>query len=126
MTELQQYIAEAPLVDTHEHLLAYLDTDIQQILESDLHGMGIQLHMQTRIEKIERDGNRVRVRTDTGSELEADILLYALGREPNYDNLNLKSAGLSADDHGWVRINEHHQTTQHGDTQPFCSPQTDG
>ena len=100
------------LVDSHEHLLAYLDTDIQQILESDLHDMGIQLHMQTRISAIERNGNRVRVTTGSKTALEADILLYALGREPNYDNLNLAGAGLDADDRGWVRINDQHQTAQ--------------
>ncbi len=103
---------EVQLVDSHEHLLAYLDSDIQQILESDFHDMGIQLHMQTRIGTIGRDGNRVSVTTDSDTVLEADILLYALGREPNYTNLNLEDAGLRADDHGWVRINEQHQTAQ--------------
>jgi NAD(P) transhydrogenase len=100
------------LVDSHRHLLAYLDEDILKILENDLRDMGIQLHMQTRVGDIVREGDRVRVTTADGGSLEADVLLYAQGREPNYDRLELDRAGLTADDHGWVRINEQHQTSQ--------------
>ncbi|MGB5177811.1 MAG: Si-specific NAD(P)(+) transhydrogenase [Gammaproteobacteria bacterium] len=100
------------LVDSHDHLLAYLDRDIQQTLENDLLDMGVQLHMKTRIKRIERQGELVQLETDSGVELETDVVLYALGREPNYDNLDLAAAGLDADDHGWVRINEHHQTAR--------------
>lgn len=98
------------LVDSHEHLLAYLDQDIQQILEQDLIDMGIQLFMKTRVEKIRRQDDRVIVTTSEGAILEADVLLYALGREPNYAGLNLDAIGLRADDKGWVKVNEHHQT----------------
>ncbi len=100
------------LVDSHDHLLAYLDADIQQTLENDLLDMGVQLHMNTRIQRIERQGEQVQLETDSGVKLETDVVLYALGREPNYDSLDLAAAGLDADDHGWVRINEHHQTAR--------------
>jgi NAD(P) transhydrogenase len=100
------------LVDSHEHLLAYLDKDIQQTLENDLLDMGVRLYMQTRIERIERKGEQVQLETDSGVKLETDMVLYALGREPNYTGLDLGAAGLDADDEGWVRINEHHQTAQ--------------
>ena len=100
------------LVDSHDHLLAYLDTDIQQTLENDLLDMGVQLHMQTRIKQIRRNGEQVLVETDGGVSLETDVALYALGREPNYNNLDLDAAGLDADDQGWVRINAHHQTAR--------------
>ena len=100
------------LVDSHDHLLAYLDADIQQTLENDLLDLGVQLHMNTRIQRIERQGEQVQLETDSGVKLETDVVLYALGREPNYDSLDLAAAGLDADDHGWVRINEHHQTAR--------------
>ncbi|MDH3561625.1 MAG: Si-specific NAD(P)(+) transhydrogenase [Gammaproteobacteria bacterium] len=99
------------LVDSHEHVLAYLDADIQHDLEEQLLDMGIQLHMQTRVQRIRREGDRVLASLDNGESLESDVLLYALGREPNYASLNLDAAGLVADDHGWVRINENFQTT---------------
>jgi NAD(P) transhydrogenase len=100
------------LVDSHRHLLAYLDEDILKILENDLRDMGIKLHMQTRVSDIARVEDHVLVTTADGGSLEADVLLYAQGREPNYDRLELERAGVVADDHGWVRINEQHQTSQ--------------
>jgi len=100
------------LVDSHKHLLAYLDDDILKILENDLRDMGIKLHMQTRVSDMARVDDHVRVTTAEGDSLEADVLLYAQGREPNYDRLELGRAGLVADDHGWVRINAQHQTRQ--------------
>ena len=100
------------LVDSHAHLLAYLDEDIQQILAQQMLDMGIRLHMQTRVAAICRDGERVRLTTTDGEVLETEVLLYALGREPNYGALNLAGAGLLADDHGWVRVNEWRQTAQ--------------
>jgi NAD(P) transhydrogenase len=98
------------LVDSHQHLLDYLDTDIQQILENDMLDMGIKLHMQCRVAEIHREEDRVSVLTASGQLLEADVLLYALGREPNYEGLNIAGAGLVADDQGWVKINAQHQT----------------
>lgn len=103
---------QVQLVDSHAHLLAYLDEDIQQILEADLLDMGVGLHMQSPVEHIRREGERVVLTTRQGLRLEADVLLYALGREPNYAGLNLAAAGLVADDHGWVRVNARQQTAQ--------------
>ena len=103
---------QVQLVDSHDHLLAYLDEDIQQILEADLLDMGVALHMQSPVDHIIREGTRVALTTRGGLRLEADVLLYALGREPNYAGLNLEAAGLVADDHGWVRVNRQQQTAQ--------------
>ncbi len=103
---------QVQLVDSHAHLLAYLDEDIQRILEAEMLEMGVALHMRTPVATIHREGERVALVTADGQRLEADMLLYALGREPNYAGLNLAAAGLSADDNGWVLLNEHHQTSQ--------------
>ena len=98
------------LIDHHEQPLAYLDQDIAGRLVDHMGDMGLALHMRTRVERIERRGDRVHVQADHGAEFEADCLLYALGREPNYAPLAIERAGLVADDNGWVRLNEQHQT----------------
>jgi NAD(P) transhydrogenase len=100
------------LVDSHAHLLAYLDSDIQQILETEMREMGIRLHLGTTVEHIRRDGERVSLLGGDGHSFEADVLLYALGREPNYGGLALENAGLVTQDNGWVGINSEHQTAQ--------------
>ena len=104
--------SEVTLIDSHAQLLAYLDADIVSRLADDFRDMNISLRMNTGISRIERSGEAVSVTTGEGDTLQADALLYALGREPNYGLLDLDRAGLVADDHGWVRINEYQQTAQ--------------
>lgn len=100
------------LIDSHAQPLAYLDPDIIARLMEDFDDMNINLLMETRIDRIERSSDGVSVITEQGDTLQAAALLYALGREPNYDLLELHKAGLVADDNGWVRLNEYHQTSQ--------------
>ena len=104
--------SKVTLIDSHAQLLAYLDADIVARLAEDFNDINISLRMDTRISQIERSAEGVSVATDQGDTLQADALLYALGREPNYDLLELDKAGLVADDQGWVRINENQQTSQ--------------
>lgn len=98
------------IVDSHQQLLAYLDADIAEALLNHMLDMGITPCLSTRVGQIIRAAEQVRLTTDDGESLLADTLLYALGRQPNYDNLNLTRAGLSADDQGWVRVNPQQQT----------------
>lgn len=98
------------LIDHHEQPLAYLDQDIAGRLMDHMGDMGLQLHMRTRVAKIERRGERVLAVSADGERFEADCLLYAQGREPNYAHLAIERAGLVADDNGWVRLNDQHQT----------------
>lgn len=104
--------SEVTLIDSHAQLLAYLDADIVSRLAEDFNDMNICLRMNTRISEITRTDQCVSVTTEHGDKLQAVALFYALGREPNYGLLELDKAGLVADDHGWVRINEHQQTSQ--------------
>lgn len=98
------------LIDHHRQPLAYLDQDIAGRLVDQMLDMGLSLHMETRVAEIRRLDHMVELRTEAGERYSADCLLYALGRQPNYDNLAIEQAGLVADDNGWVRINQDHQT----------------
>ncbi len=98
------------IIDSHQQLLAYLDKDIADNLSGHMHDMGIQLHMSTKVTAIKRHQDQVEVTTDSGQQFSVDTVLYALGRQPNYDGLEIERAGLTNDDNGWIRINENHQT----------------
>ena len=67
--------------------------------------------MNSRVNSVLRRQDKVEVETDTGQQFSVDTLLYAQGRQPNYDDLLIERAGLVNDDNGWIRINEAHQTS---------------
>lgn len=98
------------IVDSHERILAYLDEDIANNLMEHMRDLGIELHMNSRVASVEREAHQVRLTTEGGDIHGADCLLYAMGRQPNYENLHIENAGLTADDHGWVRINQYFQS----------------
>ncbi len=100
------------LVDSHTQLMAYMDDDIIQVLQDEFSLLNIELKMNTRVKQVEKSDDRVSLTTEENETLQADTLLYALGREPNYAYLKLSNAGLHADDNGWVQINDVFQTSQ--------------
>ncbi|RCK69148.1 mycothione reductase [Desertihabitans brevis] len=58
----------------------------------------------------EGDGT-ARVLASDGSEHRADVVLFATGRRPNGDTLNLPAAGVETDREGYVVVDPHQRTT---------------
>jgi NAD(P) transhydrogenase len=56
------------------------------------------------------DSMLVQATLESGKNLVADTLLYAIGRQGATGALNLGVAGLSADDRGRIKVNEYFQT----------------
>jgi NAD(P) transhydrogenase len=104
---------EVTLVDTRDELLPYLDREIAHRLEQELRQLGIVILHNDRHRTITRlDGEppRVRCATVAGNALEADILLYCVGRNGNSNDLGLEELGIRPDDRGLLEVNEYYQT----------------
>ena len=105
---------DVTLVDTRDQLLPYLYREIAQILETELRRLGVVRipddHYKT-IERVEGDPPSVRLKTQAGNQLEADLLLYSVGRQGNTDDLGLDAVGLAANARGLLDVNEFCQTT---------------
>jgi mycothione reductase len=64
---------------------------------------------------VARDGDAgVRAVLDDGSQVGADVLLLATGRQPNSDLLDLERAGVEVDGHGLVVVDRCQRTTVAG------------
>jgi NAD(P) transhydrogenase len=101
------------LLDTRERLLPYLDREIAGALEKGLVRRGVALTHAERYETIERrpgSGAGVRCVTRSGKALEADVLLYCVGRTGNTTGIGLESVGLGGNSYGLLEVNEHYQT----------------
>ena len=100
------------LVDHHEHILDYLDRDINRMLLSEMERTGVRLLLGRRYERIGRtpDGAGF-VETDSGETLTADAILFSMGRVPCVDPLNLQAAGVELGARGVVQVNERFQTS---------------
>ncbi len=104
---------QVTLVDTRAQILPYLDREIAALLTRNLKKLGIALIPQDQYQKIESvQGNvpMVRCRMISGNLLEADILLYCVGRDGNTRDLGLEDIGLAPNDRGLLEVNDFYQT----------------
>ncbi|MBJ7449307.1 MAG: Si-specific NAD(P)(+) transhydrogenase [Parachlamydiales bacterium] len=98
------------VVDKKDHILSFIDWEIGIHLQTALVDIGLQFVGNKEPEKIEKLIDRARVTFKDGSFLEADVLLYALGRVANVAALNIEKAGLSLDKTGHMPVNPFFQT----------------
>ncbi len=101
------------LVDTRADLLPYVDREIADLLRRELLRLGIVYVSNdhyARVERIDGAPPTVRVTTRGGNVLEADVLLYAVGRDGNSRGLGLEAIGIVPDARGLLSVNDRFQT----------------
>jgi NAD(P) transhydrogenase len=101
---------EVCVVDSHAQLLEYLSEDVVGVLADSFLGMGVKFHMQESVAEIRCEGNGTVTVLKSGKEIRTDAVLYAQGRQPNSDTLQVENAGVRAKD-GWIYVNAHFQTS---------------
>lgn len=100
------------LINTRDHLLAFLDQEISDSLSYHLWNNGVVIRHNEEFEKIEGVSDGVIVHLKSGKKVKADCLLYANGRTGNTDSLSLENVGLEADSRGLLKVNSMYQTAQ--------------
>jgi len=101
------------LVDTRAELLPFVDREIAGLLRRELARLGVVFVSNDRyaaVERLEGTPPMVRVATQSGNVLEADVLLYCVGRDGNTRGLGLEAIGITPDARGLLTVNECFQT----------------
>ncbi len=101
---------EVTVIDKREHLLPLLDTEIGMHLQKALNAIGLKVLGNREVETIRKTGEGVEVTLKDGLKVEAEMLLYALGREANVDGLEIETLGISLDRFGYIPVNALFQT----------------
>lgn len=101
---------EVTVVDKREHLLPLLDTEIGMHLQKALTCIGLKVLGNQEVKEIKRHPNHVEVTFKSGRKIEAEMLLYALGREANVQSLQIESLGITVDHLGYIPVNALFQT----------------
>jgi NAD(P) transhydrogenase len=101
---------EVTVIDKREHLLPLLDKEIGLHLQKALTAIGLKVAGNKELENIERKGNEVEVVCKDGSVFRSEMLLYALGRVANVDELKMDKIGIKVDRNGFIPVNALFQT----------------
>ncbi|KAK1307565.1 Glutathione reductase, cytosolic [Acorus calamus] len=87
------------------------DEEMRAIVARNLDGRGIKLHPGTVLSSLSKTEDGIKVITDHGEELIADVVLFATGRSANTKRLNLETVGVEVDKTGAVKVDEFSQTS---------------
>lgn len=100
--------AKVTVLEQLPRFLRPFDPDLVSWLVDRSRQIGIDLHAGTSVEAVEKDAVGYKVRTSTGERqeiFEADLVVYAAGRVPDVDELDLEIAGVELD-RGRLKLNE--------------------
>jgi pyruvate/2-oxoglutarate dehydrogenase complex dihydrolipoamide dehydrogenase (E3) component len=103
------------VVEYRSQLLFREDLDVAQAVRAMLEDDGVEVILGAETQSIKgRSGDRVNLhlRTAAGErEFEGTDVLVAAGRAPNTKNIGLERAGVELDARGYIRVNEHLETS---------------
>jgi len=104
------------LVDKRDRLLPFIDREITDALAYQMHQHRVTLRLGEEVKGLEptqdEKGERVRVTLVSGKQIVSEAALYSIGRTGATESLDLKAAGVEADDRGRLKVNESYQTNQ--------------
>ncbi len=89
-------------------VLRGFDADVSDFVAAEMRKKGVDLRVRCEVERIEREGGRLRVTLRDGSALVADQVLHATGRDPNTAGLGLAEAGVRLAENGAVLVDAHY------------------
>jgi mercuric reductase len=99
-----------------DRILPESEPEISEALAGYLRDEGIDIQTGVILKEASERGEAkiVRCKVDGGErEFSAEQLLLAVGRAPNTDYLDARTAGVELDSHGFVRVNGEMQTSTH-------------
>ncbi|MEQ9452391.1 MAG: glutathione-disulfide reductase [Pseudomonadales bacterium] len=86
------------------------DDTIRESVKAEIEKKGVHLRFDTVVNEITLDGAQRVLHLGDGTTLTTDLALYATGRAPNTDNLNLAAAGVTLGARGEVQIDDYYRT----------------
>jgi NADPH-dependent 2,4-dienoyl-CoA reductase/sulfur reductase-like enzyme/rhodanese-related sulfurtransferase len=96
------------VVEFMPQILSFLDREMAEVVDRHLRQKGVNIYVSEKVAGIEERDGRGWIRTNTGRQLPADLVIVSVGIRPN--TKLAKEAGLSIGPSGGVAVNRLMQT----------------
>jgi len=106
--------AETTLIYRGEKVLRGFDQDLRDGLMEALAKRGVRLVMNDVFTCIDKTTRGLKGVLRSGAELEADQVMFAIGRSPNTAGLGLEKAGVKTGSQGEIVVGSHSQSSVRG------------
>jgi len=105
--------SQVTVLDAAPVFLPRVEPSIAALAKQYMKEDGIQLLQNVRTTQIKNDGDEVVVVTESG-EFRFDALLYATGRKPNIEPLQLENTDIELTERGAIKVDKHLETSVPG------------
>ncbi len=96
-------------------ILKSFDSEITAFLGETMHNAGIHFHYKTEPKKISKNADdSLTILLSNDETLTVDCLIWAIGRAPMTDGLNIDKAGVALNDNGYVIVDKYQNTNVEG------------
>lgn len=89
-----------------EEILRGFDDDVRKAVHAGMVHRGVTIDCGDTVTSVEKVGNHLVATTLGGERIETDVILSAIGRQPNTANLDLETAGVAVDGAGAVIVDD--------------------
>ncbi|KAA3655883.1 MAG: dihydrolipoyl dehydrogenase [Chloroflexi bacterium] len=100
------YGVDITIVEMLPSLLPNEEPEVSKVLEKAYKKLGVKVHTNTRVEKVEKTETGVTVDIGNGQVLEADQVMLAINFQPNVENIGLEAAGVQLTEQGAIAIDK--------------------
>ena len=109
---LHEFACEVTIVNRGDRILRHYDEQVRDRLLQISLTKGINFKFNAPFEKIvkKKDGS-LRIHLAGSSPIDADLLLWAVGRQPNTEGLGLEEIGVNLGKNGAVLVDEDNQSS---------------
>src|SRR5215204_32064 len=107
----QRFGSEVTIVEMLDTLIPQEDSDASKELAKQFGKRGITLQLGKQCNRVEDDGNQLRVHFGDGESVETDLMLVSIGRGPLVEGLGLEEIGVQLDKRAGIATDEHRRTT---------------
>jgi NAD(P) transhydrogenase len=101
------------LIEKRSRLLEFADQEMIEALCYHLRDNRVTLRLNEEVASVEEGPDEtVIANLESKKKISGDVLLYAVGRQGNVDDLNLAAAGLESDNRGRIAVDGNYRTKQ--------------
>lgn len=107
--------AQVTIVEFLDHILPGIDGEIGRTFQRMLQKQGIAFKLASKVTAVDTSAKLLKVKVEpaaggTPEQIEADVVLVAIGRVPYTDGLGLEALGIKRDNRGRVVVDAHYST----------------
>jgi NAD(P) transhydrogenase len=106
--------ARVTIVDRGRRLMSVMDAELADSMAALFDKWGVKVFFDTTVDCVAAGGNDLTARLSNGKIVFADTVLFAAGRVPNIEGLDLEVAGVDVDFRNRIKVDENFSTTAPG------------